>query len=169
MSTPLPSWLEPIVCLEHFSGDVSKYIDHVFSLFIRDFVDTPAVFKGKRVLYDNKDDNGKPAAFVHITTEENKSTGQRELCLRRCERIAWVKAIIENHNDSSVLVWEKDQMTSKGMATRIYLYLEQADFIVILQEIKSGNFIVTAIYVDYPHQKRKHLKNYQKFQNQQKR
>ena len=105
MKPTAPIWLEPIVCLEHFDGNVTEYINHIFSLFERDFIATPAMFKGKKVFYDKTDDNGKPATFVHITTQDNTKTGDREICLRRCERIAWIKAIIENHNDPSVLVW----------------------------------------------------------------
>ena len=85
------------------------------------------------------------------------------MSLRRCERIAWIKAIIENSSTPEVLVWEKEQATSKGSATRTYMFLEKEDFLVILQEIKWGHYMITAIYIDNPNQKRKHLKSYQKF------
>lgn len=79
-----PDWLEPLALLEDFNGDPKTYIEHLFSVFTRDFIKTTPVFKGKKVLHDKKDDNGKPQAFSHITTEENQQTKQRELCLRRC-------------------------------------------------------------------------------------
>lgn len=163
MEPSLPAWLKPISCLEDFDGEVDTYLEHIFSLFKRDFIDSPILFKGKRVFYDKSDDNGRPAAFVHITTEENKKTMEREICLRRCERISWVKAIIENYEEPQVLVWEKEQATSKRRAIRTYLFLEQENFLVILQELKHGHYMVTAIYVDIPHQKRKHLKEHKEF------
>jgi hypothetical protein len=159
----LPTWLPPIISLPDFDGDPIKYIDHAFSLFEADFINSTPVFKGKKVLFDRKDDNGKPQAFVHITTEENKQTGNRELCLRRCERIAWIKPLIENHTDPAVLVWEKEHSTKKRKAKRTYLFLEKEDFLVILQEIKWGHYMITAIYVDNPNQKAKHLKAYKSF------
>ena len=158
-----PSWLEPLVLLQNFNGDIVSYLDYVFTLFTRDFVFTSPVYKGKKVFYDKKDDGGKPATFVHITTEENRSTGQREVCLRRCERIGWIKSIIENANDPAVLVWEKEQKTSKRRTKRTYLFLEQEDFLVIMQELKHGHYMITAIYVDNPNQKKKHLKSHQEF------
>lgn len=167
MKSSTPDWLEPLARLEDFEGDAAKYLEHVFSLFTRDFITATPVFKGKKVFFDKHDNDGKPAAFVHITTEDNRATKQRELSLRRCERIAWIKAIIEHANDPVVLVWEKEQRTTKRRDVRTYLFLEQEDFLVILQEIKYGHYMITAIYVDNPNQKRKHLKAHQAFQNKQ--
>ena len=158
-----PDWLEPLALLEDFSGDPEAYVAHLFSVFTRDFITTTPMFNGKKVLHDKKDDNGRPQAFTHITTEENCQTKQRELCIRRCERIAWIKAVIENSNDPKVLVWEKEQHTSKRIAARTFLFLEDEDFLVILQEIKWGHYLITAIYVDSPNQKRKHLKAYEAY------
>jgi hypothetical protein len=160
MKSSTPDWLEPLTKLEDFGGDPVKYIDHIFSLFKRDFISTTPLYKGKKVFYDKKDDNGKPATFVHITTEESMTSKERNLCLRRCERITWIKAIIEHASDPIVLVWEKEQKTSRRKAIRTYLFLEQEDFLVILQEIKYGHYMITAIYVDNPNQKKKHLKAY---------
>jgi hypothetical protein len=162
---PLPEWLGPLTLLKDFSGDPIAYIDHLFSIFTRDFVTTRPLFKGKDILHDKADDAGKPRAFVHITTEENQETGQRELCLRRCERIEWIRAIIEHHDDPAVLVWEKEQKTSKKTTVRTHLFLEQENFLIVLEEIKWGHYLITAIYVDNPNQKKKHLKAYKKFTN----
>lgn len=160
---PMPDWLEPLARLEDFDGNVEAYIAHLFSIFTRDFITTTPTFRGKSILHDKTDDGGKPQAFTHITTEENRQTKQRELCLRRCERIAWIKAVVENADDPRVLMWEKEQKTSRRRATRTFLFLEDKDFLVILQEIKWGHYLITAIYVDNPNQKRKHLKAYEAY------
>jgi hypothetical protein len=162
----LPDWLEPIVCLPDFDGDPQKYIDHVFSLFKRDFITSKPKFKGKIVMCDIGDEGGKPRGFNHITTEEDRNTGVRELCLRRCERITWIKSIIENHTDPKVLYWEQEHF-GKGISIRIFLFLESQDFLVILTEKKKGYFVITAIYVDQPHMKKKHLKAHSEFQKKQ--
>ena len=160
-----PKWLGPLIRLEDFQGNVSNYLEHVFSVFIKDFVESAPVFKGNKVFHDNHDDDGKPAAFVHITTEDDHDSGERVICLRRCERISWIRSIIEHADDPSVLVWEKDQKTDKRRAIRTYLFLEKQDFLVILQRIKYGHYMITAIYVDNPGQKKKHLKAYETYKN----
>ncbi len=161
-------WLEPIVELTDFNGDPRAYIDHLFSIFTRDFIKSPPLFRGNKVFYNNTDDGGKPNTFVHITTETNRETKKRELCIRRCERIAWVRAIIENSDDSAVLVWNKEQHTTRGWKTRTYLFLEQENFLVVLEKKLKGHFMITVIYVDNPNQKRKHLKAYNQYIKQNK-
>jgi hypothetical protein len=165
MSSSSPRWLGPLICLEDFKGDVSKYLEHVFSIFTKDFVESKPIFRGNKVLYDNRDEDGKPAVFVHITTENDHTSGERVICLRRCERISWIRSIIENVDDPAVLFWEKDQKAGKRRAIRTYLFLEKHDFLVVLQKIKYGHYMITAIYVDNPGQKEKHLKAYEAYKN----
>lgn len=165
MQKNTPDWLKPIIKLEDFNGDVHKYIEHIFSIFEQDFILNKPIFNKEKVFHNKSDSGGKPACFVHITTEENKETGERELSLRRCERLSWIKAVIENSDDLAVLVWKKEQNTNKRFDTRIYLFLHEEDFLVILQpQKKYGHYMITAIYVDNPNQKRKHLKSYSEFQ-----
>ena len=155
----IPAWLTPIITIESFDGDPEKYIENIFSIFKRDFIDTAPFLHDKVIFFDRKDDNGRPAAFLHITTEEDKATGCRNISLRRCERIEWVRAIIEHIDDPAVLYWKKEQYTARRWATRTYLFLEQENFLVVLEEMTNGNLLITAIYVDLPHQKRKHLRD----------
>lgn len=159
-----PEWLSPLLKLEDFGGDATAYLDSLFEVFTSSFITTPLMFRGRRVFYDGTDFNGKPKAFDHITTETNKETGERDLCLRRCERIGWIKDIIENCNDSAVLVWEKEYYPQgKGAQKRTLLFLEQENFLIVLNELKNGQMLVTAIYVDYPNKKRRHLADYQEY------
>lgn len=155
-----PQWLGPLILLGDYTGDSVAYIDAVYAVFVRDFVTTIPQFKGKKVLFDRATEEGRPRTFNHITTEEDHASKQRVLSLRRCERIGWIKSILENADDPAVLVWEKEQKTSKGRAVRTYLYLEQEKFLVIVEELSHGHYLITAIYVDLPHQHRKHLKAY---------
>lgn len=164
MDSLLPDWLEPLVKLEDFNGDADKYIKRIFAIFERDFVLSKPKFRDKVVLHDKGLDGNKPRTFVHITTESN-GKGERILSLRRCERIGWIKAIIEHADDSAILVWEKEQATTKREAIRIYLFMEKQDFLVILQEIKWGHYLITAVYVDNPRQKAKHIRAYEKSKN----
>ena len=165
MTQKLPEWIGSLITLADCDGDSEKYIAKLFEIFKKDFMDSRPSFKGKPVLFDKKLDGDKPNTFVHITTEKDPATKQRILSMRRCERIGWIKPIIEHANDPAILVWQKEQVTSERTATRVYLFLEKEDFLVIIQEIKWGHFIITAIYVDNPNQKRKHLKAYEIFKN----
>lgn len=164
MEDSMPEWLSPIIKLEDFGGNVQEYLDHIFSIFKNDFMDSHPTFEEKGVLHDKKDDNGRPQGFVHITTEENYASGERELSLRRCERISWVRQIIENSSDPAVLVWVKEVHSSKKKwVKRTSLFLEKERFLIILEEIKHGFYMITAIYVDSDKQKEKHLNEYKRY------
>lgn len=164
MSEELPNWLCPIIKLTEHNGDVTAYLNAVFNIFKKDFIDNKINFQGKVILYDKNDNNGKPNGFVHITTEGDRITKERNVSLRRCERIGWVKLIIENSDKPEVLMWKKDVYSpNKKWVSRIFLFLEKQDFLVILEELKNGFLMITAIYVDSKGQKRKHLKDYRKY------
>ncbi len=160
----LPEWLGPLARLEDCKDGAEKYVEYVFSFFKRDFIDSTPMFKGKRVGFDKNDDGGRPVGFTHITTEEDRASKKRELSMRRCERIGWIKAIIEHSDDPAILLWEKEHFASKRITNRFYLFLECDNFVVILEEKKKGYFMITAIFVDNPSQREKHLKAYEAYQ-----
>lgn len=163
MTQKLPEWTGSLITLKDCDGDSKKYIEKLFEIFKKDFIDSRPIFRGKPVLFDKTLDRGKPSTFVHITTETDQKTKQRILSMRRCERIAWLRKIIENHSDSSVLVWTKIHYSRKRKTNRVCLYLECGDYLIILDENKHGFYVITGIYVDYPNQKKRHREEYEKY------
>lgn len=146
-----PQWWGDLIMLE---GDPLDYINTLYLLFKRDFIDTRPIFNNQQVHHDKNDDNGKSAGFVHITNKEDSTVGGRVLDLRRCERIHWIKPIIENAASPDVLKWREE----KGKQKRVFLYLASERFLVILQEFKYGYLLVTAYYVDHEKTHQRYLK-----------
>ncbi|KKW17023.1 MAG: hypothetical protein UY56_C0005G0048 [Parcubacteria group bacterium GW2011_GWA1_50_14] len=151
-----PKWISPIIELTSFNGDAVKYLDHLFSIFKKDFIDKPCKLDGKVIVFDKRLLNGKPEGFWHVTSSLDKRTKQRTPDMRRCERLPWIKGIIENQHDTVVLSWRNDRDGEK----RLLLFLESEDFLVVLGEKKTVFILITAIYVDNPAQKAKLLKEY---------
>lgn len=81
--------------------------------------------------------------------------------MRRCERIAWIKQILDNHPCPEILYWEK---VYKGNKLKSHLYLAQERYIVILEDRGAKYFLASAIYVDYESSHLKHLKEHAKYQ-----
>src|SRR3989344_7832332 len=102
MNSQLPSWIGSLITLTECDGDSEKYIAKLFEIFKKDFIDSRPTFNGKPVLFDKKLDGDKPNTFVHITTETDPATNQRILSVRRCERIGWIKPIIEHSTDPAI-------------------------------------------------------------------
>lgn len=165
MNPKFPDWIGSLTTLAECDGDTEKYIEILYEIFKKDFIDSHPTFNNKPVLFDKALDGGKPNTFVHVTTETDTITKSRVLSLRRCERISWLRQIIDNNSDARVLVWTKEHYSRKRKTNRVCLYLECADYLVILDENKHGYYIITGIYVDYPYQKKRHLKEFEKFSN----
>jgi len=142
-----PSWLPPLLLLPQFRGNITAYLQAVYNCFKKDFVSSRPTLNGLPVYpqINPKEDN-KEFSYWHIT-HEGKIESEREFAPRRCERIAWIRAIIENVNDPSVTIW--DYKEGKGKI-RTYIWLEEYDYIVILEKSRKKDkyFLVTAFYFE---------------------
>lgn len=144
-----PAWLPVLILLEAYGGDWRRFIDAVYAVFHRDFIALQPQYQGKWVrcrrdpIYD-----GKEAGFWHCTSE-GPDEADRAPDLRRCERIAWVRAVIENSVDALIDVWVRDD-GRKGRAAHIWF---NEEFLVVLGERQSGKRyqLVTAFCTDRPH------------------
>jgi len=144
-----PKWLPPLIKLEDFNGDAIKYVEKIFLVFRADFIDDKPLFRKVCVVFDStKEDDEKPRAFHHLTTEEDKVTRKREFNIRRSERLSWIKPIIENCSDETILIWEKEHFGKKRISNRIYLFLEKQSYIVFLEEKKNCFFLISAYPVN---------------------
>ena len=87
------NWLPELLLLEDCDGSWARYVDEVFSIFYRDFIETQPRFQDKWVRCRRDLIDGKEAAFWHCISE-GPNENDRRLAIRRCERIGWVRAII---------------------------------------------------------------------------
>jgi len=89
------------------------------------------------------------------------------LYLRRCERIRWPKAIIENCNKCKIKIWENERHTKKGKQISICIWFESKEYLIILR--KRNNYIL--FWTSYPvtvlHRKIKLEKEYNSYKNRQ--
>ncbi len=157
--TKVPDWLPSLVPLNNFNGDWNAYLDAIYTHFKQDFVDSKPVFQGRRLgLKRHPMSYDKEATFWHMI-QEGPVEDDRVPDLRRCERICWPKAIIENDADPAVKVWRNER---KGEA-RVCLWFEEESYLVILTD--RGKYLLpwTAYLVEKPHQKRKLLKEYEAY------
>ncbi len=154
MSTP--SWLPSILS---FNGNWPAYVEAVFGQFEADFITHRAAYAGEEVrlrwkpLFD-----GKPYAFWHLV-QEGQVEDERTPDIRRCERIAWLRAIIDNFNDPAVLVWENERHGER----RVLLWLEEEDFLIVLGKREGYYLLVTAYHTNRDHTRRKLWAEYEKY------
>jgi hypothetical protein len=124
----LPDWLPDLIKLEDFDGDWNRYINKVFSIFYENFIEIQPKFQNMWIRCRRDLIKGKEAAFWHRTSEgpdENNRTPD----IKRCERISWIKAVID-HSDS----FEVDCWSSRRRGEIRWLLWFNEEFLIVLGE-----------------------------------
>jgi len=144
------------------------YEDFLYSIFRTDFIDSHPEFEGKDVrIRFHPIEYNKEEAFYHVTCQDYLKDGERVPDFRRCERIRWVRAFIENYNcDSSkctgcdgIKVWEKPYKNNQ----RIHLLFEEERYIVVLERRDNYVLLITAFYIEQDHTLEKKVKEYHQY------
>ena len=163
MSNP-PDWLPEPLQYVYFGSKYEKFFATVYEIFERDFKQSRPNYGGRPVTYDSRIEDGKEAAFWHVTTSTDDATGERLPDFRRSERISWLRAIIEHPDDKALKVWREDR---GGEGVRIHLWLEEFDYLVVLGEGARVMVIVTAFYIESNHMRRNLRKRWEEFSRKQ--
>lgn len=152
MSTT-PAWLPALILLSDHGGDWQQYIDAVYAVFHRDFIASQPRFRGGWVRC-RRDPivDGKEAGFWHCTSEGTDEVS-RTPDMRRCERVGWARATIENSVDSSIDLWVRDD---GRRGRRVHIWFNE-EYLVVLGVRKAGSRyqLVTAFCTEREHTIRK--------------
>ncbi|MBJ6107890.1 hypothetical protein JAO73_02625 [Hymenobacter sp. BT523] len=148
--------------LDSYGGNFAEYIEAVYQAFRKDFVLTRPVFRGKALrLKRFPITSGWEATFYHLT-HEGSDEQNRTPCFRRCERISWLKPLIEQCDALNLKVWPQIRKGKK----RICIWLELAnepDHLIILDDREEYLLPWTAYPITYANQKRKKQKEYEEY------
>jgi hypothetical protein len=80
-------WLPDALCYNDFNGEWEKFLSSVYQIFEHDFKQFRPNYQNFPITYDSRLENGKEMVFWHITCRDSAITQDRELDIRRCERI----------------------------------------------------------------------------------
>lgn len=157
-------WLPELIVCENWS-EFSAYEQKVYEVFRNDFIHTKPKLRGLNVQIRREPmECGKEQTFFHITSKEYIAGHDRFPDPKRCERIKWVRAFIENYmcNPSGcpdcdgIKVWEEPYRSN----TRMHFLFEEENYMVIVEIREKYALLITAYYFDYPHALEKQLKKY---------
>lgn len=156
-----PDWLPGLVLFQAYGGDWERYLRALYAHFTQDFINSQPNFEGAPIaLKRHPVIQGKEATFWHLISE-GELEGARLPDLRRCERIRWPRPVIEHTAEPVIKVWENERRSEK----RICLWLESAEYLVILARRKGYVLIWTAFPVTEAHRKRKLQREYEASRN----
>lgn len=160
------AWLPPLIKMSDadVSGNWTAFLTKVYGQFEKDFVRSKPVFLQKRMgLKRHPEYDNKSATFWHFISE-GTDEAERTPDLRRCERIAWPRAIIEAIQTDQILWWKE----KRGASERYILALPDFSYVVVVDD--RGEYVLpwTAYCVEYDHQRRKLSKKHQQYWSDQK-
>lgn len=154
-----PSWLPDLVRFEDFGGDWQRYLDALYDFFKKDFIQNRPVFEGRSLsLKRHPLSEGKEATFWHLISE-GETEADRLPDMRRCERIRWPSPLIEHSQNRVLKVW-KNQRRGE---TRVCLWLEEQEYLLVLADRKGYILLWTAYMVDRPHTKKKLQREFEEY------
>lgn len=150
----LPAWLPSLFDVSNWTHNT---YDLLYKIFHSDFFISKTNHYETPVRVSRKKEDGKELTFWHITTRTNESS-ERLPDHRRCERLPWLKPMLEQSSHPDVLAWE----STEGDGTlKTYVWLKDHDYIAIMKTTKKGHLmLITAYWVEYENTKRKLLKKY---------
>ncbi|WP_341633373.1 hypothetical protein [Sphingomonas agri] len=155
----MPDWLPPLILLEQFNGDWNAYLAAIYAKFQQDFLGHRPPFQGRRMgLKRQPIEEGKEATFWHFVSTGNVEA-DRIIEPRRCERIAWPRAIIDHCTDPAIKMWSEERKDS----VNIHLWCEEAEYLVVLAD--RGEFVLpwTGYPVEREHQREKLNRRWEEF------
>lgn len=163
-------WLPNLELFDDYNNNWDNYQESLYNIFKNDLIYNPPSFEDKiiKIRWQPIEYN-KPEAFFHVTCQDYSKDGERCPDLRRCERIRWVKAFIQNYNcDSSlcngcagIKVWNELYQNKK----RVHILLEEERYMVVVEPRERYCVLITAFYFDHDHALAKKLKKYEQFKN----
>ncbi|MDP8258923.1 MAG: hypothetical protein P9L90_05835 [Candidatus Aadella gelida] len=156
-----PQWLpDKVDYYNDFGSNWTSFVNHLYEIFKTDIRDNSNfTFEGKKILYDKAfGQNSKENGFWHLVTRKDDKTGQRDPDFLRAEKLPWGRPIIENCSDLEVLNWKN----KRGSKIKIYLWLKNFDYVVILKEHKRDCVLLTAYHIDQLYMVRQLNRKYSK-------
>ena len=132
--------------LSQYSGPI-PYINSLYNYY-RHYIKCGLHFRGKRVVckrypeYEGRDD-----AFNHLTTKDFHDDNDRELDLRRCERLKWIRpGMMGNHQDKDCFLEYEKVVRGKK---RIHLLNKYDRYMIVLEDRGDYILLITAYYIQF--------------------
>jgi len=173
-----PSWLPAMAQVSPWRhGGPDDTYEMLYGIFQRDFVRTQPRYDGHAVWHFRRPEDwedGKEKLFWHLTDREEKPKPvprrMRKYAAqiqvqpgrypdpRRCERLPWVRPMIDNSRQPEVLAW--DYREGDG-SIRTYVWLKDLDFVAIMKKYPKGRRrLITSFYVDQEYKRRAFERKY---------
>ena len=154
MNPSVPCWLPSL--FEHDGGDWDTYVRQLYALFTADILSSGLKLANKPCTVPrDKANDGREETFWHCIS--SKDGEDRVPDFRRCERLSWIKALIEAVDKGEALAWRN----RRGSRKRVVVSLPDFSYVVVLGEHNTRLVLITHYEVEQPHRRTKLRKEYE--------
>lgn len=105
-----------------------------------------------------------PYRLNEVKYSDEKIADPRFICLNRCERISWIKALVKEAevSPSKFKIWEK---RSRNHQVNIHIWYEEEDFLIVLGRWKDETKynMITSFVTNYTGKRRQCEKDFAKY------
>lgn len=151
--------LPSLIRLEDLQGNWQTYLESIYSIFRNDLITHPPKLNKPFRIRRRPVTNNKENAFWHLISEGSVEE-DRIPNLRRCERIAWIKPMINARDSEQFPLWKNTRSTKKGKDRRLLIATPSFDYVVILSVRKDYYLLCTAYPVEQRHRQEKLKKEF---------
>ena len=133
--------LPSLVSFSDHEGDWAAYEDALNAIFMQDLAHGKLQFRGWNVGCKRHDEyNGRWFTFWHLI-QEGEVEEDRTPDLRRCERLPWVRWVVENAEaHSEIDIWENWRGTNQHL-----LMWFREEYLVVLAK-RNGYWLLKTAY-----------------------
>lgn len=156
-----PPWLPPLLTLASHGGNWSAYEDALYQTFKRDFIESkPTSIAGRSWgLKKLPLTKGKESTFWHLISEGDEEE-DRLPHMRRCERLCWIRPMIDRMRTADVYAWEQHRRHNER---RLAITLTDFSFVVVIADRWTYLLPWTAFPVETAHRRKKLRREFEAF------
>lgn len=158
-------WLPQLVTLASCAGEWPLYEKVLYGCFTRDFLREPLTFGMHDVrLKRHPVEKDKEATFWHFVSE-GETEADRQIDLRRCERIRWPRALMREFDEHPPRENERIHWWRNERGREVRYVLSLPDFSYVLVVAQRTDFVLpwTAYCVDQDHRRSKLAREWREF------
>lgn len=156
----MTDWLPELIPVNPWTHDT---YDVLYDIFCQDIKDYDLRYCECKVWIFPEKEDGKELLFWHLTSRKVNQTKiprrkkkftkkqpvhelDRFPDMRRCERLSWIKALIEHPLEPEILTWDYEE---GNLTIKTYIWLKNLDFVVIMKKYHNGSRrLITSFYID---------------------
>lgn len=144
-STTTPKWLSKI---ETFDGNWKEYEKKLYKLFGKTIKSRNFKLCGMPISYDKRRTiNGKEEIFYHLISKQDPThqddPSQRLPDLTRCERLGWIREIIDHIDSKEIKIMMYDH-TKRPRDIRTIIFVPSLNYVIILRKRDFEYILITA-------------------------